>query len=338
MLKRNWILALLAISIAGTAQAKNPTPDHLYQWCDSVTRDLEIYRGVAYQKEATGRNESAVNTLLEGLDRALATRDYSGRRGLITYMAIARTKRVAEEMRADLAAHPYDNGTGVAIPDRVTTLYFLKVSYDYIQRVAREFDVPYMIPFYYSNCYPSYRCNGQFGPELQASLFEFTREQLALPLEQLILPVETRSYYGRTVTQAFPLGSSRGFMLAVKRMAELTAMDIATGIYRNAYACQVASLRWLSQSIGGFAPTPRAQIAQSQIVQSLPPLAEEVQGLEEDVVDLDPYGPLPSAVSSYPELIARPMPAIFNPNNPMDVGQVYGAGKYILGQLSQGCH
>ncbi len=208
----------------------------LQQWCSdklAMLRDIAERAGLA---RLSGQNREDIIAIYDaGFDElAEGFGEFEGGYSL-TQRAIVRGKEISLALGESLVGDEKNLSTRV---------HFLETYYNFIERVAREVDIPYYIPYYNrGGCNDG--CDVHITEEVFAiKLLENARDQLAMVLNKMA-SVGARN-------SIFPQGVPAGFLTALEFAAKNAAEDLEESLLYTRMACVIGELHGLSNKLSRY--------------------------------------------------------------------------------------
>jgi hypothetical protein len=228
------VTAEVSVKVSGFATKANRKG--LQQWCSEkigVIRDIREEAGFA---KLSGADRLAIIQIYDnGFDRMNeGFGEFQGAYSL-TQRAIVRGKEISEALGVSLVEGEKDLSTRV---------HFLETYYNFIERVAREVDIPYYIPYYNRGGCRDCETIGISEEAFAIKLLENARDQLTMVLDKMASISENGSIY--------PMGVPKGYLTTLEFAAKNAAYDLEESILYTRMACTIGELHGLGEKLARY--------------------------------------------------------------------------------------
>lgn len=226
-------LAAATPCLTPAAQAGWNGGSDLTAWCNNILEQLQRSRRDAVQARSYGDYAGAAQILLQGLRSAASGSQASFQNGPLTVRAVSRGAELLETLA---------RSQGTERNAAMTQLRFGFATYDFIEGVARNLDLPHYVPYVNCGRCPEMGLNSQAAFERQFA--RYARDQVLLVLNTLA----ERSHQPN-MPPVYPIGSSNAFLGTLASATTYAALDLREISGSHRWACAVSELEAVSSRI-----------------------------------------------------------------------------------------
>jgi hypothetical protein len=224
------------VNVKVSTAATGVSRQGLRQWCTNKLGVLNDIREEAAMAKVDGKPREDVIAIYDGGFERLSEGfgEFKGGYSL-TQRAIVRGKEISEALGETLVSEE---------KSLTTRVHFLESYYNFIERVAREVDIPYYIPYYN-------RGGCKDGCDIEISEESFAIKLLENARDQLSMVLSKMASVGPN-GEVFPQGVPGGYLTALEFATKNAALDLEETLLYTRMACVIGDLHALGDKLARY--------------------------------------------------------------------------------------